>query len=72
MASRKTQEEQLAYYTIRAPFDGVVGDIPVHVGDYVSATTMLTTVDENKDLEAYIYVPTERAGPGASRALKWT
>jgi RND family efflux transporter MFP subunit len=58
---RKTQEEQLAYYTIRAPFDGVVGDIPVHVGDYVSSTTMLTTVDENKDLEAYVYVPTERA-----------
>jgi RND family efflux transporter MFP subunit len=60
-ALRKTQEEQLAYYTIRAPFDGVVGDIPVHVGDYVSSTTMLTTVDENKDLEAYIYVPTERS-----------
>lgn len=61
VASRKTQEEQLAYYSIRAPFDGTVGDIPVHVGDYVSASTMLTTVDENKDLEAYIYVPTERA-----------
>jgi RND family efflux transporter MFP subunit len=58
---RKTQEEQLAYYTIRAPFGGVVGDIPVHVGDYVSSATMLTTVDENKDLEAYVYVPTERA-----------
>ena len=57
----KTQEEQLAYYSIRAPFEGVVGDIPVHVGDYVSASTMLTTVDENKDLEAYIYLPTERA-----------
>ena len=62
VALRKTQEEQLAYYSIRAPFEGVVGDIPVHVGDYVSSTTMLTTVDENKDLEAYIYVPTERAG----------
>ena len=61
VASRKTQEEQLAYYTVRAPFDGMVGDIPVHVGDYVSSSTMLTTVDENKDLEAYIYVPTERA-----------
>ena len=61
VALRKTQEEQLAYYSVRAPFDGVVGDIPVHVGDYVSSTTMLTTVDENKDLEAYIYVPTERA-----------
>jgi RND family efflux transporter MFP subunit len=59
---RKTQEEQLAYYAIRAPFDGVVGDIPVHVGDYVAPATVLTTVDENKDLEAYIYIPTERAG----------
>jgi RND family efflux transporter MFP subunit len=62
VASRKTQEEQLAYYSIRAPFDGVVGDVPVHVGDYVSSSTVLTTVDENKDLEAYLYVPTERAG----------
>jgi RND family efflux transporter MFP subunit len=61
VALRKTQEEQLAYYSIRAPFDGVVGDIPVHVGDYVSSTTMLTTVDEGKDLEAYIYIPTERS-----------
>jgi RND family efflux transporter MFP subunit len=56
-----TQKQQLAYYDIRAPFNGVVGDIPVHLGDYVSSTTMLTTVDENADLEAYIYVPTERA-----------
>jgi len=61
VASRKMQEEQLAYYTVRAPFDGIVGDVPVHVGDYVSSSTVLTTVDENKDLEAYIYVPTERA-----------
>lgn len=62
VGQRKTQEEQLAYYTVRAPYDGIVGDIPVHVGDYVSPSTLLTTVDENKDLEAYIYVPTERAG----------
>jgi RND family efflux transporter MFP subunit len=65
MESRKTQEQLLAYYTIRAPFDGVVGDIPVHVGDYTSpqsSSAMLTTVDENKDLEAYIYVPSERSG----------
>jgi len=51
----------LAYYTIRAPFEGVVGDIPVHVGDMASpansSAMALTTVDENKDLEAYIYVP---------------
>jgi RND family efflux transporter MFP subunit len=56
-----TQKQQLGYYQIRAPFAGVVGDIPVHVGDYVSPTTVLTTVDENADLEAYIYIPTDRA-----------
>lgn len=61
VALRKTQEEQLAYYTVRAPFDGIVGDIPVHVGDYVSSSTLLTTVDENRDLEAYIYIPADRA-----------
>ncbi|MFP5228935.1 MAG: efflux RND transporter periplasmic adaptor subunit [Acidobacteriota bacterium] len=61
VASRQEQEKQLGYYKIAAPFDGIVGDIPVHVGDYVTPSTMLTTVDENKDLEAYIYVPTERA-----------
>lgn len=59
--SRKTQEQLLGYYMVRAPFDGIVGDVPVHVGDYVSPSTVLTTVDEGKDLEAYIYVPTERA-----------
>lgn len=61
VALTTSQQQQLAYYQIRAPFSGVVGDIPVHVGDYVSPTTVLTTVDENADLEAYIYLPAERA-----------
>jgi len=60
-AARITQERQLAYYNLTAPFNGVVGDIPVHIGDYVSPQTLATTVDENADLEAYIYIPTERA-----------
>ena len=53
----------LSFYTIRAPFDGIVGDVPVHVGDFVRRIRrrVLTTVDENKDLEAYIYIPTERS-----------
>jgi RND family efflux transporter MFP subunit len=64
-ALTKTQQQELAYYDVRAPFAGIVGDIPVHVGDYVSPSSptpvTLTTIDENKDLEAYIYVPAERA-----------
>jgi RND family efflux transporter MFP subunit len=59
VATTQSQRKQLGYYHITAPFEGVVGDVPVHLGDYVSGTTMLTTVDENRDLEAYIYVPTE-------------
>ncbi len=64
--ARKAGEQLLGYYTIRAPFSGAVGDIPVHVGDYVSQNqspaTILTTIDDNNNLEAYIYIPTERAG----------
>jgi RND family efflux transporter MFP subunit len=56
-----SQKKELDYYEIRAPFSGIIGDVPVHLGDYVSATTVLTTVDENADLEAYIYIPTNRA-----------
>jgi len=62
IASRITQQRQLDYYNLTAPFAGIIGDIPVHLGDYVSQQTLLTTVDENAELEAYIYIPTERAG----------
>jgi RND family efflux transporter MFP subunit len=63
VALTATQKETLKYYQIRAPFDGIVGDIPVHVGDYVTSVTptLLTTVDEISELEAYIYVPSEKA-----------
>jgi len=60
-AARITQQRQLAYYNLTAPFSGVVGDVPVHLGDYVSPQTLLTTIDENAELEAYIFIPTERA-----------
>ncbi len=64
--ARKAGEQLLSYYTIRAPFNGVVGDIPVHIGDYVSPNqspaAVLTTVDDTGQLEAYIYIPTERGG----------
>jgi RND family efflux transporter MFP subunit len=51
----------LRYYTVAAPMDGIVGDIPVRMGDRVAVTTLLTTVDEPGALEAYIYVPADRA-----------
>jgi RND family efflux transporter MFP subunit len=56
------QAVELHYYKVSAPAEGIVGDIPVHVGDRVQVTTLLTTVDLPGALEAYIYVPADRAG----------
>jgi len=57
----KQQKVELHYYSVTSPMDGIVGDIPVRMGDRVTVTTMLTTIDEPGALEAYIYVPAERA-----------
>jgi RND family efflux transporter MFP subunit len=56
------QQVQLHYFQVVAPRAGIVGDIPVRVGDRVVTTTQLTTVDRQGSLEAYIYVPIEKSG----------
>jgi RND family efflux transporter MFP subunit len=55
------QQVQLHYYRVVAPRAGIVGDVPVRVGDRVVTTTTLTTVDRPGSLEAYIYVPIEKS-----------
>jgi RND family efflux transporter MFP subunit len=55
------QQVQLHYYRVVAPRAGVVGDVPVRVGDRVLTTTQLATVDRPGSLEAYIYVPIEKS-----------
>jgi RND family efflux transporter MFP subunit len=60
-ANVREQEVQLHYYRVVAPRAGVVGDIPVRVGDRVTTSTVLTTVDKPGSLEAYVYVPIEHS-----------
>jgi len=60
-AQVREQEVQLHYYKVVAPRAGIVGDIPVRVGDRVTNTTQLTTVDQPGSLEAYVYVPVEKS-----------
>jgi RND family efflux transporter MFP subunit len=55
------QEVQLKYFSVFAATDGIVGDIPVHVGDRVTNTTVLTTIDERRGLEVYLPIPSDRA-----------
>ena len=52
---------ELRYYTVVAQQAGTVGDIPVRVGDYVTPQTLLTTLDDNDSLQAYLQIPSEPA-----------
>ena len=60
-ANVREQQVQLHYYKVVALRTGIVGDVPVHVGDRVTVTTVLTTIDQPGSLEAYVYVPIEHS-----------
>ena len=57
----RESELELQYYRVTAPTSGIVGDIPVRVGDRVTPATVITTIDQPEGLEAYVNVPLERA-----------
>jgi RND family efflux transporter MFP subunit len=61
-AQVQQQQVQLRYYTVAAPTAGVIGDVPVRIGNQVTPQTVLTTIDQNDTLELYVSVPIERAG----------
>ena len=60
-AQVQQEQVQLRYFTVAAPTAGIVGDVPVRVGNQVSTQTVLTTIDQNETLEVYVPVPIERA-----------
>lgn len=60
-ATEAQREVQLQFNTVRAPFAGTVGDVLARVGDFVSATTPLTSVAQADVLEVSVAVPSERA-----------
>lgn len=67
-AQVRTVDEQLrqlhtdlAYYHVTAPQAGIIGDIPVHEGDRVTKSTLLTTIDSNTGLEVYLNIPVQQA-----------
>jgi len=55
------QQVQLRYYKVVAPADGIIGDIPVRVGDRVTTMTLLTRMDQPGNLELYVNVPVEHS-----------
>jgi RND family efflux transporter MFP subunit len=67
-AQIREQQVELNYYRVTSPTAGIVGDIPVRVGDRVTQATELTSVDENAGLELYINVPVAQA-PGLKQGM---
>ena len=65
-AAQVTQRQvQLQFNVVRAPFAGTVGDVLVRMGDFVSASTQLTSIAQADVLEVSVAVPSARA-----RAMK--
>ena len=59
--------QNLAFNTITAPIDGIIGNFDKKVGDYVSQGEELTTLTNNQNLELNINIPVEnrdRLKPG--------
>lgn len=60
-AQLQAGKAELHYYSVIAAVTGTIGDIPVRLGDLVTPQTLLTTLDDNDTLEAYVNIPLERA-----------
>lgn len=56
-----SQRARVGFFSIVAPFDGVVGHFPVRLGDFVMPTTPLTSLTADAGLEAEVWVPVEKA-----------
>lgn len=64
---------RLAKMEIKAPFDGVVGARTISPGDYVTAATVITTLDDLSRLKIDFQVPERfvaRVGPGSSFTVR--
>jgi len=57
----REQQTELDFFQVRAPTAGMVGDVPVRVGDRVTRSTVLTTLADNTGLEVYLHVPVQQA-----------
>lgn len=60
-AAVSQRKVQLQFFEVVAPSDGVIGDIPVRVGDAVTAGQVLTSLSQSAQLELSVLIPSERA-----------
>ncbi|MDJ0658679.1 MAG: efflux RND transporter periplasmic adaptor subunit [Crocosphaera sp.] len=59
IAQVRTAEVNVGKTSIIAPISGIIGDIPVEVGDYVEQGDTLTSLTQNNSLELNLSIPLE-------------
>ncbi|MEL6938984.1 MAG: efflux RND transporter periplasmic adaptor subunit [Cyanobacteria bacterium J06598_1] len=60
-ANASATQQDLLDKTVTAPIAGIVGNIPIKLGDYVQAGDQLATVTQNEDLDVEVAVPINQA-----------
>jgi RND family efflux transporter MFP subunit len=55
------RQVRVSYNVVRAAVPGVIGEVEIRVGDYVTSTTKVTTIAEAGALELTVAVPATRA-----------
>ena len=57
----RQQKNEYGYSRVTAGAAGVIGDVPVRVGDRITRSTPLTTIEDNSGLELYLNIPVQEA-----------
>jgi len=57
----RQQKNEWGYSRVTAGAPGVIGDVPVRVGDRITRSTPLTTIEDNSGLELYLNIPVQEA-----------
>ncbi|MEO0768697.1 MAG: efflux RND transporter periplasmic adaptor subunit [Cyanobacteria bacterium J06649_4] len=60
-ANANATQQDLFDKTVTAPIAGIVGDIPVKLGDYVTAGSPLASITQNQNLDIEIAIPVGEA-----------
>lgn len=60
-AQVRSAQVQLQYAKVLAPFTGIVGNIPLKVGDYAAKGDALTTLTKNDSFDLNLSIPVDRA-----------
>ena len=57
----RSAREDLSDYQVVAPVDGVVGDLPLKVGDFVNTGDPITALTNNQTMDLRLSIPVERS-----------